>query len=111
MGKKGSVYEREVRDYFREIGCEEADRNLEQTRSGGVDICLDVPLAVECKHRQRVDVWATMRQVDAAAGPGDEVVAFMKRKNGRGRPSEEIVCFRKDFAMQLIKLWITHTQE
>jgi len=105
VGKKGGAYEREVAEYFRQIGCDGAERNLEQTRKGGADVNTRLPIAIECKHRKRHDVWATMRQVDEAAMDGEQVVGFLKKKNGRGRPSEEIVCFRKEFAMELIKLW------
>lgn len=101
MGKKGAEYERTVRDYFRGLG-RSAERNLEQSRDGGIDVSVDLPLAVECKDRKRVDLWATIAQVKAAASPGKHPVAFLRKKNGRGRPAEEVVALPVEDFMEMV---------
>ena len=70
---KGARAELKVAQLLRANGWPRAERNLSQSRDGGVDI-LNGPegLALEVKHNaKRVDVPAAMRQAEAAAGPHD----------------------------------------
>lgn len=102
MSKGGSVYERAVRDGFRALGDETADRNLDQVRYGGADILTRFPFTVECKDRKMGSPWAALTQAEAAVTDGRTPVAFLRKKNGRGRPAEELVAMRPEHYFELL---------
>jgi Holliday junction resolvase len=85
--RKGAEGEREALQLVRSAGWPRAERNLTQSRDGGLDI-VNGPEAtvIEVKRRaRRVDVPAAMRQAEAAAGAGELPVVLHRVDRERWR--------------------------
>ena len=85
--RKGKDWEREVRDIFRALGWEHAERT---PCSGGLaswpgDLMGVEPFAVECKADEHISVWSALAQARAAAERGSGIfpVVFLRRVRGR----------------------------
>ena len=77
--RKGAAAEREVCQLLREQLGVEVGRNLEQTRSGGCDIWLEVagkPMAIEVKRQEKTSVPQWLDQVMAVVGAECHSVCF-----------------------------------
>lgn len=98
MGNRGAPWELEVCKGFRRLGVD-ADRNLVQAREGGVDVALDLPLAIECKDQKAPRIVAALEQATAAARQGEVPIAFIRIKQGRGTPAKKIAVLWYDDAM------------
>lgn len=65
---------------FRRAGWSDAQRSLEEVRSGNCGDLVNVkPLAVQTKCGAAPSVWRALREARAAADPGDYAVAIVRR--------------------------------
>jgi len=97
---KGNRFERAIVDMLRANGWPHARRNFQSGGQGGSDI-VDGPAdaAIECKHQERLNIWACLAQCEAAARPTDLPILAFKR-NG----SQVYACVPLDELLALLKM-------
>ena len=80
---KGGAAEREIVDILRALGWKEARRNFRSGADGGGDV-LGVPgVHIECKRRERCDIWSWIAQSEGDARPTDiPLVVFRRNRSG-----------------------------
>jgi hypothetical protein len=91
-GKKG---ENEVCKFLEESELIEAKRNLAERRSGEQgDLITSLPCEFEVKAKKQPSVWKALKEAKGHVEVNEEMdyaVAFLKRKNGRGKPADRVV--------------------
>lgn len=97
--RKGAAAEREVAEMFRsELGVE-CERELAQTRDGGVDLIpKGTGLAVEVKRQERANLYPWLEQV-AEGAPDGLLPCVVWRQSRRGW----VVAMDWDYFVQLVR--------
>lgn len=95
--RKGHNYEREVARKLRELLPDADVRRGRQTRRGDDEADVEgTPFWIECKVGAAPNVWAALKQADAARDHRP-VAAFIKRNStGGGKSAEEFVAVRRE---------------
>jgi hypothetical protein len=98
--RKGEQGENEVCQFLTENDLIEAQRNLSERRSGDKgDLDTNLPVQFEIKAKKQPSVWKAVEQAQEASElteRGDYSVAFLRRKNGRGKESDRLVAMPWD---------------
>jgi hypothetical protein len=81
--RKGKRAEQDVARYLRENGYEAVTTRAASGYQSGYDIATDLPLAIEVKDHQRMDLSGWLEQAEQNATPERPGVVWHKR---RGRP-------------------------
>lgn len=110
--KRGKRGENEVCRFLEEADGVEAERNLNERRSGNTgDLSTNLPLEIQVKAKKQPSPWKALEEakeaVERAAEngrPGRYGVAVLKRKNGQGRPADRLVCLSWEDFRELIGL-------
>lgn len=104
MSAKGKRGEYEARDVLASVFGVGFTRVLNQSRDGGGDcVSADEKILVEAKNQIRPDVWAALRQVDAARAEGQVAIVYAMRTLGRGKRSERLIALTPDNFRRLVE--------
>jgi hypothetical protein len=95
MGKRGAPGERKVANFVDGIEGISAKRNLNETREGNRgDVLSNIPFVIEAKNKDQPSVWKAVEEADEASEELPDSkggIAFVRRKNGRGRKADKRV--------------------
>jgi len=96
---KGGRGEREVVDLLRANGWTTAQRNWRSGAGGGGDIIGGPPgVHIECKRRERCEIWSWIAQAEAEARPTDLPAVFFRRNRSQwyvAIPADELLALLK----------------
>jgi Holliday junction resolvase-like predicted endonuclease len=80
--RKGKVGEREVANLLNEaLGYEAFKRNIMQSRQGGCDLDTELPVAIEVKRQQKLQVGAAVKQARQQGRDINKTPVLMYRAN------------------------------
>lgn len=108
--RKGKQWELAFCRIAEEITGLSHERELTETREGNIgDVRAEgVPVAYQCKWRQRMDVFGAVREAQEAARDGEFAVAALKRSRGAPKPAELIAALPLKEWLQIKKILIDH---
>lgn len=99
--QKGARFEREVAAWLREHGYEARRAQQYCGAAGDSDVLSSLPLHIECKHVEKLNVYQAMQQaIDDSAPTGQLPVVIHKRNR-----SEKLVTMRADDWIALVIGW------
>lgn len=107
--RKGAAWEREVvrllGEWFPDWDLQRGDQSRRGSDAPDVEgkdrEGRPIPVWIECKVGQRLDVVGALRQAEEATD-GRPVIAAMKRNQLRGQPPEVYFAMRRDLLMDLL---------
>lgn len=108
--RKGEKGENEVCNKLEELEIIEASRNLSERRSGDKgDLDTNTPFEYEVKVQDQPSIWKAMEQAEEHAEANEDDVrgiAFLRRKNGQGVPSERVVGMSWDTFLEFLDVYM-----